>query len=104
MKDFIEVLIKHLVDKPDEVRINEIKGGTTVIYELHLGDGDIGKVIGKKGQTAHSIRTLLTAVSSKNGQRSFLEIIENHDSEKKNEQTQNPETEINTENPTLNII
>ena len=82
MKEFIEVLIKHLVDKPDEVRVNEIKGGSTVIFELHVGDGDIGKVIGKHGQTANSIRTLLSAVSAKNGQRSFLEIMDNKPREK----------------------
>lgn len=78
MKDFVETLVKHLVDKPDEVRVNEVNGNTTVIFELHVGDGDIGKVIGKHGQTAHSLRTLLSAVSAKNGQRSFLEIMDNH--------------------------
>lgn len=99
MKDFIEVLVKKLVDKPDEVRVSEIKGGTTVIFELHVGEGDMGKVIGKKGQTAHSLRTLLAAVSSKNGKRSLLEIIDNHDSGKKNDQTHLPLVEINVQNP-----
>ena len=47
MKDFVEFLVKHLVDKPDEVNVKEVKGGTTVILELHVGDGEIGKVIGK---------------------------------------------------------
>jgi len=46
MKEFIEYLIKHLVDKPDEVKINEIAGEQTVIFELHVGDGDMEKVIG----------------------------------------------------------
>ncbi len=87
MKDFLEVLIKHLVDKPDEVVVNEIKGDTTIIYELEVGDGDMGKVIGKHGQTARSLRTLLSAVSAKNGQRSFLEIIDNHHSYNKDDHT-----------------
>ena len=56
MKDVIEYLVQHLVDKPDEVRVNEVSGGQTVIFELHVGDGDIGKVIGKHGQTAHSLQ------------------------------------------------
>ena len=76
MKNIIEYIVKHLVDKPDEVRVKEVTGGNTIIFELHVGDGDIGKVIGKHGQTAHSLRTILSAVSAKNGQRSFLEIMD----------------------------
>ena len=76
MKEVIEFLVRHLVDKPDEVRVNEVTGGHTIIFELHVGDGDIGKVIGKHGQTAQSLRTILSAVSAKNGQRSFLEIMD----------------------------
>lgn len=77
MKDFIEFIIKHLVDNPNEVRINEIDGDQTIILELHVGDGDIGKVIGRGGKTAQSIRTLLAAISAKQGKRSVLEILEN---------------------------
>jgi len=80
MKEIIEYLVQQLVDKPDEVRVNEIAGGHTVIFELHVGDGDIGKVIGKHGQTAHSLRTILSAISAKNGQRSFLEIMDDKQS------------------------
>ena len=58
MKNIIEYIVKHLVDKPDEVRVKEVTGGNTIIFELHVGDGDIGKVIGKHGQTAHSLRTI----------------------------------------------
>ncbi len=76
MKEFIEFIIKHLVDKPNEVRINEIAGDRTIIFELHVGDGDIGKVIGRGGQTARSLRTLLAAAAAKQGKRSVLEILE----------------------------
>ena len=76
MKQFIEYLIKQLVDKPDEVQINEISGDHTIIFELHVGDGDMGKVIGRNGQTARSLRTLLAAVAAKQGKRSVLEILE----------------------------
>jgi len=76
MKNFIEFLIKHLVDNPEQIKVNEIKGGSTVILELHVAPSDIGKIIGKHGQTANSLRTLLGAVSAKNGQRSFLEIMD----------------------------
>ena len=76
MKNIIEYLVKHLVDKPDEVRIKEVAGDRTSIFELHVGKGDIGKVIGKNGQTAHSLRTILSAISAKNKQHSFLEIMD----------------------------
>ncbi len=76
MKEFVEFIAKHLVDKPDEVRVSEIDGERTVVYELRVGDGDLGKVIGKRGQTAKSIRTLLAAASAKTGRRAVLEILE----------------------------
>ena len=76
MKEFVETIAKHLVDKPDEVQVNEIEGERTTVYELRVGDGDLGKVIGKRGQTAKSIRTLLGAASAKTGKRAVLEILE----------------------------
>jgi len=77
MKEFIEVIVKHLVDKPDEVQVTEVKGERVTVYELHVGEGDMGKVIGKRGQTASAIRTLLNASSAaKKGNRSILEILE----------------------------
>lgn len=76
MKAFVEYLIRHLVDKPDEVQVNEINGERTVVFELRVGDGDMGKVIGRRGQTAGSLRILLAAVAAKHGKRSVLEILD----------------------------
>ena len=76
MKDFIETLIKMLVDNPDKVEVTEKNGEHTVICEVKVGEGDIGKIIGKKGQTARSLRTLIAAVSKKMGKRAVFEIIE----------------------------
>jgi predicted RNA-binding protein YlqC (UPF0109 family) len=76
LKEFVEFIAKHLVDKPDEVDVAEIDGESTVVYELRVGDGDLGKVIGRRGQTAKSIRTLLAAASAKSGRRAVLEILE----------------------------
>jgi len=76
MKEFIEFIIKHIVDKPDEVQINEIAGELTVVIELRVDKGDMGKVIGRGGQTARSLRILLTAAAAKHGKRSVLEILE----------------------------
>jgi predicted RNA-binding protein YlqC (UPF0109 family) len=76
MKEFVEFIAKHLVDKPDEVVVTGVEGERTTVYELRVGDGDLGKVIGKRGQTAKSIRTLLGAASAKTGKRAVLEILE----------------------------
>lgn len=76
MKNFVEFIAKHLVDKPDEVQVTEVDGERVTVYELRVGEGDLGKVIGKRGQTAKSIRTLLAAASAKQGKRAVLEILE----------------------------
>jgi len=77
MKELLTVMIMAIVDKPDEVDISLTESENTVIYELRLGDGDVGKVIGKKGRNVTAIRTLLSAATAKaGGKRSILEIIE----------------------------
>jgi predicted RNA-binding protein YlqC (UPF0109 family) len=76
MKEFVEFIAKHLVDKPDEVQVTEVEGERVTVYELRVGDGDLRKVIGKHGQTAKSIRTLLGAAAAKAGKRAVLEILE----------------------------
>lgn len=99
MKAFIECLVKHLVDKPDEVRVNEIASERTVIFELRVGDGDMGKVIGKRGQTAGALRILLAAVAAKQGKRSVLEILERNRMEQKNTHYKNPDRDIRAREP-----
>ncbi|MEA3312156.1 MAG: KH domain-containing protein [candidate division WOR-3 bacterium] len=76
MKELLEYVVRALVDNPDNVQIEEISGEKTVIYELRVGEGDLGKVIGKEGRMAKAIRTILTAASMKKGKRAQLEIIE----------------------------
>jgi predicted RNA-binding protein YlqC (UPF0109 family) len=77
MKEFIETVVKQLVDKPDEVEVTPVQSERTVIYELRVGQGDLGKVIGKQGRTAQAIRTLISAISAKGGgRRAILEIVE----------------------------
>jgi len=77
MDKLIEDIVKELVDKPNEVTITSVESERTVIYELRVGDGDLGKVIGKKGRTAHAIRTIISAISAKGGgKRAQLEIVE----------------------------
>jgi predicted RNA-binding protein YlqC (UPF0109 family) len=76
LKELLENIVKHIVDNPDEVKITEIEGEAVCIYELRVSAGDFGKVIGKHGQNANSIRTILNAVAAKGGKRAVLEIIE----------------------------
>jgi len=76
MKEFIEFIAKHLVDHPESVEVTEVEGERTTVYELRVGEGDLGKVIGRKGQAAKSIRTLLAAASARSGKRAVLEILE----------------------------
>lgn len=76
MKEFIEYIVKHLVDRPEEVVVREIDGERTVVYELKVGYGDLGKIIGRRGQTAKSLRILIAAASAKSGKRAVLEILE----------------------------
>jgi hypothetical protein len=76
MKEFVEYIVKNLVDNPDKVRINEVGGTHTLILELSVEKSDIGKIIGKKGKTINAIRTLLMSVASRNGLRVSLEILE----------------------------
>jgi predicted RNA-binding protein YlqC (UPF0109 family) len=76
MKDLIEYIAKSLVDDPDQVTVTEVEGEKTTVYELRVGSGDLGKVIGKRGRTARSMRTLLAAAATKVGKRAVLEILE----------------------------
>ena len=76
MKDLIEYIAKALVDSPDQVSVKEVEGEKTTVYELRVEPGDLGKVIGKRGRTARSIRTLLNATATKCGKRAVLEILE----------------------------
>ena len=77
MQKLLEDIVKSIVDKPDEVQINVNESENTIVYELNVGDGDLGKVIGKKGKNVNSIRTLLSASNAKEGgKRAILEIIE----------------------------
>ena len=77
MQKLLEDMVKSLVDKPDEVKIDINESENTIVYELNVGDGDLGKVIGKKGRNVNAIRTLLSASNAKEGgKRAILEIIE----------------------------
>lgn len=72
----IEMIAKALVDKSTEVSVNEVVGENTTVLELKVAKEDLGKIIGKQGRTARSIRTILNGASTKLRKRTVLEIIE----------------------------
>ncbi len=76
LKELVEHIAKSLVDSPDEVVVKEIEGEQTTIYELKVAQGDIGKIIGKQGRTARSIRSIISAAAMKYKKRAVLEILE----------------------------
>ena len=76
MKELIELMAKSLVDKPEEVAVAEVGGERTTVFELRVAPSDIGKVIGKQGNTAQAMRTILSASGTKIGKRCVLEILD----------------------------
>lgn len=77
MKEFIESVVKRLVDKPDEVEVNSVETEKRVIFELTVGDGDYGKVIGKHGKNISALRSLVFAINAKQGgKRARLDVID----------------------------
>jgi len=74
--ELIELIAKALVDKPDAVTVRPVEGQQVKVLELRVDPTDLGKVIGKKGRTAKSIRTLLGAAGMKFKKRFTLEILE----------------------------
>ena len=76
MKDLVERIARALVDKPDEVMVTAIEGNQATVLELKVAKEDLGKIIGKQGRTARSLRTIVGAASAKERRRVVLEIVE----------------------------
>lgn len=75
MQQLVEFLVKALVDDPDQVQVNEVRGQRSVIYEVKVAPADIGKVIGREGRIANALRTVVKAAASKTGDKVTVEII-----------------------------
>ena len=77
MKELVESIAKHLVDKPDDVNVTDVETEQRIIYELTVGEGDYGKIIGKSGRNISAIRTLVFAINAKQGgKRARLDVID----------------------------
>ena len=75
MKELVEVIAKALVDHPEEVSVNEKKEGRTTVLELHVAEGDMGKVIVKKGRIAKALRSVVKAAAAKEDKRVVVDIV-----------------------------
>ena len=75
MKELVEILAKALVDHPEQVEVNEVVGEQSIILELKVAQDDMGKVIGKQGRIAKSIRNVVKAAAIKEEKRVVVEII-----------------------------
>ena len=76
MKDFLEYVVKGLVGHPEVVSVTPVDRNGLMIYELRLHPDDVGRIVGRKGNTINALRTLLLAGSAKIGQRCSVEIVE----------------------------
>ena len=76
MKDLIEFIAKSLVEHPDEVQVTETINGNRVRLELKVNADDMGRVIGKSGRVANSIRTLLRVAAEHDGRQVTLDVLE----------------------------
>jgi uncharacterized protein len=76
VKQFLEFIIRQLVEFPDEMMLSEIPSGKTTIFKVQLRQTDVGRIIGRNGQTIQAIRALLASSAARHGQRATLEIVE----------------------------
>jgi predicted RNA-binding protein YlqC (UPF0109 family) len=75
MKELVEIIAKALVDHPEEVRVSEVATDKAIVYELSVHPSDMGKIIGKQGRIAKSIRTVLSAAAVRENKKVQLEIV-----------------------------
>ena len=76
MQEFLDYVVKGLVEHPDEVAITPVERNGMMIYELRVSPSDMGRIIGKQGVTINAIRSLLQAGSARKGLRCMLEVVE----------------------------
>ena len=90
-QQFVEYVVKELVDNPDQVKINRIEDDRGVLLELTVAPDDLGRVIGRHGATAQSLRNILRALGVKNGARYNLKIVDTDRGEVNDATTENDE-------------
>ena len=75
MKEILETIVKNSVDNQEAINIKEVEGEKTIIFEVKVAEEDMGKIIGRQGKIAQSIRTVMKAVANKNDKKVTVEFI-----------------------------
>ena len=75
MKEILETIVKNLVNRQDAIEIKEIEDEKSIVFEVKVAEEDMGKIIGKQGKIAQSIRTIVRAVSNKKDKKVTVEFI-----------------------------
>ncbi|MEA3402209.1 MAG: KH domain-containing protein [Armatimonadota bacterium] len=75
MRELVELMVRSLVDEPEQARINEVAGESIVVYEVSVAESDLGKVIGKGGRIANAMRTIVKAAATKMDRKATVEIL-----------------------------
>ncbi len=76
MKEIIDYIVRHMVDSPDDVDVQEKEEDGVVTVELRVASDDMGKVIGRQGRTVRAMRTILSTVAAREGKKSRLDVLE----------------------------
>jgi predicted RNA-binding protein YlqC (UPF0109 family) len=76
VRQFLEFIVRQLVEFPDEVMLSEIPSGRTTVFRLQMRQTDVGRIIGRNGQTIRAIRALLSSAAARHGEKATLEIME----------------------------
>lgn len=76
LRDYVKAVLSELVDHPEDLKLTELAGNKSVVFELRCHHDDVGKVIGKNGKTISAVRTLISTAAARNGQRALIEVVE----------------------------
>ncbi|MGR3973381.1 MAG: KH domain-containing protein [Candidatus Rhabdochlamydia sp.] len=76
MKEFVEYLIKNLVDEPEAVQVNVVEGEKGTVIEVNVAPQDIGKIVGRQGRTVKALRTITMTIGTRVGRKVRLEVIQ----------------------------
>ncbi len=76
LQDLLEYLAKSIVDDPQQVMVDEYRNGNTILLDLQVGKADIGRVIGKHGRVANSLRAILKVVAARNGKQVTMDVVD----------------------------
>jgi predicted RNA-binding protein YlqC (UPF0109 family) len=76
VRQFLEFIIRHLIEFPDEAILSEIPNGKMTVFRLQMRRSDVGRIIGRNGATIQAIRALLASSAARHGEKATLEIVE----------------------------